>query len=1284
MTADRVTRTSAARQFDAYVPDVLLAHVAESPEAQRRTLDATLLFSDVSGFTKLSERLARRGREGAEEMVDTIDDVFTGLLSVAHARGGSMVKLAGDALLLLFSGPDHVARAAATALEMRSRLRIIGAIPNRAGSVPLRMSQGLHSGEFHLFLVGESHRELLIVGPAATTMAKMEKAAGPGQVVISPEAAARLPLASVGAAKGGGHLLVAPPPVDDWNAARLPRLPDEQAIAMCLSTEVRRHIVGGKPASEHRQVTAAFVRFEGIDTLIEREGADAAAAALHELVADVQHAADEQQVCFLESDTDVDGGKIMLTAGAPRIVGDDEDRLLLALRRIVDGDRRLPVRVGVNRGNTFCADLGPAARRSYSVMGDTVNLAARVTARASPGEIYATRAALDRVVTPFQLTDIAPFAVKGKRAPVHASRVGPALPGRVPNDPVAPSPLVGRTIELHRLRQAREFALSGTTQAVEIVGEAGIGKSRLLAEIRAAAGEFTRIHAVCEAYTASTPYAAWQQLLRPLIGLQADASDDAVLVRLQATVDEQDPELRQWLPLLALPFGTEAATTVEVGQLAPEFRLQKLREILERFLRKRMNSPTLLEIEDVHLMDAASAELLTAILVEVGDQPWLFVVTRREGATGLRLPDNGTLITLQLDGLARHELLRLAEAATDAAPLPPHVLERAVDRCGGNPQFLRALLRVLATDRDAPLPDSIETAAMAQIDRLAPADRALLRRAAVLGVGFDPSYLTDMLDDGVSPPDEATWERLSHMLVDVGDGTMRFRRDVIRDSAYAGLPFRERRRLHEAVGLRLEQEAGETRERLAETLSLHFARAGDDARTWTYARLAADRARNRLAPVAAASFYRLAADAGHAIDRPVAEIVAVLVDFADAQVAIGELDAAAGTLRSARRLITSDPVTSAVLLLRHARISDRVGHVRSAVRWASRALRALDDADPPSAAGEHRARTLSMLAGIRQREGRTKQAMELCRRAIAEAEAAGEERALAHAYIVLDWGLYASGRPQEAVYAPLALEIYTRLGELLRQSVVLNNLGANAYFDGRWDDAVSLYEQAAKASAKAGNVADAAIYDCNTAEVLSDQGRLDEAAPRLQRARRTLLGSGHEIGAAFATALYGRLAVRAGRHAEGLELLHEALAVCRRLRVPVDAALVEAYLAEAHLFGGQPAATLEAVARLLPTSEQTAPLLHRVRGIALAQLGDDDGAEMALEAALAAAEEQGSDFEVAVTLDVLIRIRGADDPRRQTDVDRCAERRQRLHVVTLHTPPLAIDTPPGELLAATP
>jgi len=178
-----------------YVPRLLLHWSPTGDDPRHMRINGTLAFVDISGFTKLTERLARKGKVGAEEMSDILSATFAGLLTECRADGADLVKWGGDAVLLLFQGPDHALRAARSAYRMRAALRTLGRISTTSGSVTLRMSMGVHSGDFDFFLVGDPaiHRELLISGPGASVTAEVESEAAAGQIGLSPTTAALLP-----------------------------------------------------------------------------------------------------------------------------------------------------------------------------------------------------------------------------------------------------------------------------------------------------------------------------------------------------------------------------------------------------------------------------------------------------------------------------------------------------------------------------------------------------------------------------------------------------------------------------------------------------------------------------------------------------------------------------------------------------------------------------------------------------------------------------------------------------------------------------------------------------------------------------------------------------------------------------------------------------------------------------------------------------------------------------------------------------------------------------------
>ena len=180
-----------------------------------------------------------------------------------------------------------------------------------------------------------------------------------------------------------------------------------------------------------------------------------------------------------------------------------------------------------------------------------------------------------------------------------------------------------------------------------------------------------------------------------------------------------------------------------------------------------------------------------------------------------------------------------------------------------------------------------------------------------------------------------------------------------------------------------------------------------------------------------------------------------------------------------------------------------------------RGLRVLEDVRGRDAQ-RWRARLIAELAWIRQRQRRYREAERLCREALKVGEAVGELRAQARACYTLDWALFELGRFDEATHSARALEIYRELGDPEQEGGVLNNLGGLAYWRGRWQEAIELYEQAGVCSERAGHAADVAFTDANVGEILSDQGRLDEAEAQLRRAQRVWNATGDRQGSAFA------------------------------------------------------------------------------------------------------------------------------------------------------------------------
>lgn len=1260
---------SARRAIEAHVPRLALRWLAEGGSGGRR-LDGSLLFADISGFTRLTERLATRGRAGAEELVGLVGDVLTALIAEIEARGGDVLVFAGDALVVLFDGPDAAPRAARTAAAIRHWFATRGAVTTSVGRMILRVSVGVASGPVDLVLTDGEEQGLFVAGPTASEMVRLERAANAGDVLIDLRTAAGLDPAWVGEARDGGHLLRRTMPLGQ-PAAGPKSPPDVEAITL-VPVPIRPFLLGGPDAleSEHRLATSAFVIAGGIDARLTTDRAGVTQD-LDALFRAASAAAARHRVTLLGTDVTWDGVTLFLAAGAPVASGDDEEGMLRTLREIlaIPEAGRLRLRAGADRGPVFAGDVGAASRRTYTAMGDSTNLAARLAARAAPGQLLATAGLLARSALEFEGEPLAAFVPKGKKDPVVPYLVG-APSGRHARTPTR-LPLAGRAVELAALDQALAAAVRGAGGVVTITGEPGAGKSRLVQELlldeRIAARFVARFTPADE----GTPYGGLRASLRDLAGIADDAEPAAAGERLTDWVESIAPALTPWIPLLAIPFGAAVAETPDIAGLAAAFRRERLHSALAELLGAALPVPAVVVLEDLHWADEASSALMAAVADAPAARSWLILALARPGGPAF----GGDAATrLDLGALDPEAVTGLALAAAGGSPLSDADLAAIVGRAAGNPLFARELA-TLAAERGTveALPDRLEALLASRIDRLDGPRRALLRRAAVLGRTVDMDLLHEVLADDDVAQDHAAWSDLDEFVAWVDPTRVRFRHDLIRDAAYEGLSHARRRDLHARLAAAIERRAGADTDEVAAVLAVNFARGGALEPAFRYAWRAGDLARSRYANVDAAALYRRALESAAGIrELPAGDVATVAEALGDVAELAGRYDEALAAYARARAVVREATEESGTLdAVRLARktgiVCERAGRYGHALGWYTRGRRRLAGAaaavagDAAAEAGLDRtAESLRIRldldrAGIRFRQGHYGDCVSAALPAAAAAERIGERALLAHAYYLLHAAYGDLGSPEVARYRDLALPIYEELGDLVGQGNVLNNLGIEAYFEGRWDDALTLYARSKGAKTRTGDVANAATQSNNEAEILSDQGHYVEADALLVDALRVWGAAGYEIGIALATSNLGRVATRAGRYDDGLLKLEDAAARFARIGAHGYVDETRARIAEGLALAGRPdeaeVMAHETLARVRREAETSVleVQLERTLGWCALQRGDPTAALTHLETSLRVARSLAAGFEVALTLRASLALPGRDEAARARD-----------------------------------
>ncbi len=1205
--------------------------------------EGTLVSLDLSGFTRLSERLQAKGRAGAEELVLAVSGVFEGLIGIAERRGGDVLKFRGDALLLLFREDGHELRACRAASDMQWLIGQTGETMSSVGPVTLRMSTGIYSGPCHFFLVESTHRELIVAGPASTATIELESEAEAGEILVSERTAAALEPGWVGEARGHGRILRSLDELDSHLGATAPPAPVEADLHLFVPEPLRSHLVLEAGEAEHRHVTAAFLKFVGVDEAIATEGADAVHARLTDLAGLVGAEARSLGLTWLESDIDAGGGKLYLVGGAPSSTGADEERMLRALRAIVGGYEGFAVRAGVNRGPAFCGDIGAESRRTYAVMGDTVNLAARLTARAEPGSLLATADVLERARTSYEATGH-PFFFKGKERPITAYRVGEAL-GEKADEPQVELPFVGRDDELATLALAVAAARTRTQQVVELVGDPGIGKSRLVEELRRQALGFTQLVGRCDQYSSASPYSVFRDVLRSLVGLTPDQDAREAGVHLEQWIAAVLPELAPLAPLVAVAFDAEIPPTPETERLEPQFRRERLHESVSTLLTRVLMMPTLLVLEDAHWIDDASRELALALTRADEPRPLLLCITRR--------PQGGTFAG---EGVAGHARLELAPIAAGAArslvlaaagdvAVADDVLAALVDRAGGNPLFVRELVSSLggAGDVDS-LPDTVETLILTRMDTLAPEDRFLLRNASVLGVRFELELLARIVAAELPDADDpARWDALSEFVSWEGGGSVRFLHDLFRAVAYEGLSFARRREIHGRVAAALEERAGDTPAEVADLLSLHYHHAGEHGKAWTYSVLAGRRAQERFANVDAVELYERALEVSAEAGAGAEEIAVVAESLGDVAELSARYEQAEAAYARARSAVPEDRISQSHLFRKEGVVQERRGLYPDALALYERALDVLDGAENAVEVIRSRADVELASAGVKYRQGQFAEATAWAARAAASAEAGHDRARLAHAYYLSHIAAVSDGR-RDPEHRDAALAILDEVGDLARLTNLQNNIGIEAYLEGRWDEAIEWYRRSGDSAARVGDVVNVARSYNNGAEILSDRGLLAEARSRLEEALRIWRAADYPIGVAVATANLGRALARSGAFEEAHRLIEDALVRFVALGAEGFIRETRARLAECLVLEGRGAEALEVLGPLLEEDSPELAVAERLAGYAILQSRAGLGAARPhFERSLSVARASNLAYEEALTLRALAETSGTEE-----------------------------------------
>ena len=1049
----------------------------------------------------------------------------------------------------------------------------------------------------------------------------------------------------------------------------------EQALLAQLQSYIPKHLAdkirsSGQIEGERRQVTVVFADISGFTAMSERLDAEEVASFANDCLKELVD-------CVYQHEGLVDkfiGDCIMAVFGAPIAFEDDAERALrsaLAMReRLEVLNRRwidklkepLGLHIGVNSGTVIAGNVGNDLRMSYTVMGDTVNVASRLESTAERGQIFVSQSTYRLALGAFNFRALDPVRLKGKSEPLAVYELlGVKIrPDKVRGLEGLSSSLVGRDWEYKALTRAIGAARRSHSSITLIYGDAGVGKSRLIAEVRASESESTTwIEGRCFSSSQTLSYGPFLDLLGRHIGIADEQDTEEQQTALRLYVATHFPSEADVYPVLAqlfaFPLGREETELLK--ELKGDAFRARLFAIIEQFLLSlAKDQPVVLLIEDLHWADQSSIDLLAHIipLLEQGRLAIIGISRSRSEPKGLwdKLTPvleqyRERLIEVSLQPLPVQASRTLIEELLGGKQLPEPLAAELLDKAEGNPFFLEEVLRSLI-ERGAlvrigeqwtvtPLagtlrvPDTLQAVLLSRLDRLSEELKQVVQKAAVIGRVFLYRVLEKVTAGESSlDPQISTLEAsdLVHERSRLPEVEYVFKHALTQEVAYQTLLAPARKGLHKKVGDAMESLFQDRLEEFAGVLAYHYFSAESWEKALAYSIRSGDAALRVCAyPEARGHYSRVLESLTHLGDDPkyLRETIDVTIKLVGASLQAESPEKNLARLIDAEKIAEQlqDAVRLARVQLWIGRAHYYGGKLKEAVGYFQRVLSIAPTLGDP----ELTALPPAVIGRVLFMQGRFKESLHLLNQAIPILQSTKSRHEMLFAYMYRGavrtcLGHYAAGMSD----LNGALEIARSGGDQNAEAMAHSGLAIVQMIAGEYADGIASAHKALAVAEKSGDAMFRYSTNCFIAWGTFGLGNPQEARPYWAAAAEAAkpLG-GRLLLAEWFAAIEAESLVEAGDPAAGLGRAKEALALAQSTGSIIGEALAERAIGRA-LAATKEREALDHIAKSLEVCETIGAKFEVVRGL-LAQgeaylaIEDKTGAAAAIDKALIMARE---------------------------------------------------------------
>ncbi len=988
-------------------------------------------------------------------------------------------------------------------------------------------------------------------------------------------------------------------------------------LGMLIGSDLKQRLyqAGLEAAGQRRTVTVLFADlcdYTGLSGKIDDE-------ILYEVIHRFLRMLAEKVYQFGGMVDKITGDGLMALFGAPIALENPAERAVRAAMEMKVGleqlnreleenlGEKLKMNCGLNRGSVIVGGIGSDLLIDYTAIGDSVNLARRLQESAAPDTILVSESVFQATQAWFEYREIAELELKGYQQKLKGyCLLGlKSQPGLVRGIRGLHSPMVGREADLEMISDALiDLTQARRGQVVTIIGEAGIGKSRLTAEFKTLIDpeRATLLEGQSLTYRKSVSYWIFQEVLRSYLGVSSAASKVDLHERLVAKVNQiLGSEARSVLPFLEKLLSLEYSDPVSTQRLAyldaEQLRQQTFIAVRKLLLTEAEQQPLILILEDLHWADEISLELLAFLIDSIDDKPVLVLaITRQEmdsrfedllNHTQVRFEDRCRIIRLQ--NLSDEQSDELLFGLLGMPDVPSHFRAQVLNRAAGIPFYIEEIIRMLideqilvndggewllTSDEDLALqvPDNLQDLILTRFDHLNPVQRNVLQTASVIGREFNAGILNEIVrleGDNQIYHVLATLEEKAFVLPvpEQGNDAYLFRHVLTSDAVYRTLLRRDRNRLHGIVAQTLERVYQDQLDSQVEVLAGHYLRSLYLDKALHYLILAGKKSAREYANVQAKKYYEEARDLLSEVTHSAEQAMQVGVGLGDVLVFIGEYDHARACYQEVlinHSIEASEVIDKNVIHRKVAVTYERQGDFDQALdhlTLASEILNAEGDSSP--VAGAQILNDTGWIYFLRGNFDRARNDLHL---ALDLVEGTDEYSTIASilnrlgavSYQLRDYKL-------AATFVRKSLDLRKTLGDLSGEARLYNNLGLLGLMSGDLHDAETNFNQSLTLLDKVGDTEGIALANINLGLVKYELGAYKLAQVYLEKAKGVAEKIGHRFYLGLAYMYLGRLETALGEYEQSVNLLVESLNIFRELGANDNLIDSMCYLAECYL-----------------------------------------------------------------------------------------------------------------------